>query len=364
MFLILSTMTALLECGPIFLGIGLGYSPGQTLSFCLAYQAGNLFPVPFYIRVGTLRKSALLSTLLLCFAPFMNASSFLQWGLYFTGILLLSCTTQSIRAEMKTQVSTTRKRLARIAGFLLAPLLAYAPFHLLLLCCLVVLFSLEQCGSYAKTVSTPTPPGKVTLITYAGMAQKSHSLYAVMLWHQLHYFIYAYGVLLYAYQITGNAFLTMLFFACTWLTYLSTEPLAKLLRQTFPKSVAAVSDTSGYITAIRAGHTFLLVILLLLPNLSNELFFFLWILTGFGGGTVFAITALCRYSTTYTREQLVLTENLGHFIGTGFAVIWASVFPQYLPRLSYPAAFCVLTVIVLTFTEKNITTNQKTRRHL
>ncbi|MCM1561676.1 MAG: hypothetical protein NC123_19405 [Butyrivibrio sp.] len=338
MFLILSTMTALLECGSIFLGIGLGYSPGRAFSLCLAYQAGNLFPIPFRLRIDALRKVTLLSALLLCVAPFLNIFSSLQWGLYFTGILLLSCAAQSVRAEMKTRIGTVRKRFARIAGFLLAPLPAYIPFPLLLLCCLIVFFSLGRLTDCAKATDIPAP--------------KLHSVCTIMLWHQLHYFIYAYGVLLYAYRITGNPFLTMLFFACTWLTYLSAEPLAKLLQHTFPKSFGTFSGASFYTKMILAGHAVLLLILLLLPNVPYGLFLFLWILTGFGGGTVFAITGLYRHSSSYMKEQLVLTENLGHFMGTGFAVVWTLVFPKCLLQLSYPAAICVLMVLVTTFTAK------------
>lgn len=343
MFLILSTMTALLECGPLFLGIGLGYGPGQTLSFCLAYQAGNLFPIPFSLRASTLRRITVLSMLLLSLAPFMQAFPFPQWGFYSSGILLLSCATQSIRREMKTRSGTVKKRLSRIAGFLLAPLLAYAPFPLLWLCCLVVLFSLRGLSGY-NAASDNSPLSKNRRGT-----PKFYPLYTIMLWHQLHYFIYAYGLLLHAYQITGNAFFTMLFFAGTWLTYVSAEPLVKLLWRTYPKTFSATSGTSGYINAILTGHAFLLIILMGLPNVSGGLFYCLWILTGFGGGTVFAITALYGHSAAYTKERLVLTENLGHFIGTGLAVLWAHFLPKYLPQLSYPAAFCVFMVIVLAF---------------
>lgn len=383
MFLILSTMTALLECGSIFLGMGLGYCPGLTLSFCLAYQAGNLFPIPFCLRRGALRNMALVSLLSLCLAPFMGDLFVLQWLLYFTGILLLSCTIQSIRAGMRTQVSTVKKRLSRVAGFLLAPLPAYAPFPLLPLCCLVVLFSFRR----IPDSGTSAPP-RICRQKTESAAGGRRTVYTIMLWHQLHYFIYAYGMLLYAHSLTGNPFLTMLLFACTWLTYLSTEPLVKYLGRTLRKPCASPSDTpepvdlwqssgnagaspsdtpepvelwqssenagvspsvtSGPTAATLAGHTFLLLILLLLPNVPDWLFILLWILTGFGGGTVYAVTALCTHSPAYSKDRLVLTENLGHFAGTGLAVAWACLFPQRLPQLSYPAAFCVLAVIVLT----------------
>lgn len=339
MFLILSATTALLECGSIFLGKCLGYSPGRILTFCLAYQFGNLFPIPFCLSRKTLSKIAYLAFVMLCIAQFLNARPLLQWTLYLIGIMLLSCAMQSIRAEMKTQTSTAHKRAARILGFVLAPLMMYAPFLIFSACCLILSLSLKH------TMQEPTCTGNFRA---SFKAMRKNDGYKIMLWHQLHYFIYAYVMILIVYQIMDKPFLTMLLFACTWLTYLITEPLIKYVCSFYPKLTERAKSTSGNTVIILIGHTFLLLILLLLPNAPIAVFIPLWVLTGFGGGTVFAISALCSQSTTYKKEDLAFTENIGHFIGTAMSVLWISLFPQNIRFISCIAALCIVVVLILT----------------
>lgn len=344
MYLLLSTMTALLECGPIFLGICLGYGPGRILSFCLAYQFGNLFPVPFCLRRKTLFSTIYFSLAVLCLAEFSHKFPLLQWILYLLGIMLLSCTTQSIRAAMKNRTSTVKKRTARVIGFLLAPLMGYAPFFLLNVCCFIVLLAISH-------ISEKNIPANHFVLSCKTIRKDRR--YKIMLWHQLHYFIYAYAMIILVYQTTNRPFFTMLLFACTWLTYLSTEPLLSCLQHFHHASLDKLPSTHRITFTILGGHTFLLLILLLLPNTKSFFQIILWLLTGFGGGTVFAITSLCKRSAAYQKEQLEFTENIGHFTGTALALIWALLFPQSMSDLSYLSAFCVIMVIILTFKNRN-----------
>ena len=338
MFLILSAMTALLECGSIFLGKCLGYSPGGILTLCLAYQFGNLFPIPFCLRKKALLNGTYLAFVLLCIARFLDTRPPFQWTFYLIGIMTLSCAMQSVRSEMKAQTSTDRKRTARIVGFALAPVMMYAPCLILSVCCLIVLFSLKH------TIQASASDSRLSAFF---KAMVNNDCCKIMLWHQLHYFIYAYAMILVAYQIIGKPFLTMLLFACTWLTYLLTEPVIKYVCRCCPKLIYDAKSLSGNTTIIVIGHTFLLLILLLLPNVSGGVFIPLWILAGFGGGTVFAISALCRQSSTYRKEYLTFTENIGHFAGTAVAVLWISLFPQNIRHISYLSAICVFIVLLL-----------------
>ena len=338
MCLILSAMTALLECGSIFLGKCSGYSPGRILSLCLAYQVGNLFPIPFCLRRKTLINITYLAFAIFCIAQLVGMRSLFQQILYLAGIALLSCALQSVRAEMKTQTSTVRKRTARVIGFTLAPLMMYMPFLILSACCLTVLFSVKRI--------TQAPVLDCNLRTFFKATAKN-SCYRIMLWHQLHYFTYAYAMILIVYQITDNSFLTMLLFACTWLTYLLTEPIIKYACQYCPKLTYAVTSISDNTAIILIGHTFLLLILLILPNVPFAAFILLWIFAGFGGGTVFAISALCSQSSSYRKSDLTFTENMGHFIGTAMAVVWVSLFPQNIRHISYLSALCVVVVLLL-----------------
>ena len=339
MFLILSAMTALLECGSIFLGICLGYSPGRILSLCLAYQFGNLFPIPFCLRRKALLNTVYLAFAALCIAQFLDTRPLFQWIFYFLGIMMLSCTIQSVRSEMKVQISTVRKRTARIIGFTLAPFMMYAPFLILSVCCLIVLFSLKHTIQISASDSS---------LSHFFKAMAKNDCYKIMLWHQLHYFIYAYAMILIVYQMTNKPFLTMLLFACTWLTYLITEPFIKYICRSCPRLTYTIGSISGNIAIILIGHTFLMLILLLLPNVSLKVFIPLWILAGFGGGTVFAISALCSQTSTYKKENLTFTENIGHFVGTATSVTWISLFPQNVRHISYLSALCVLIVLLLT----------------
>ena len=337
MFLLLSAITAVLECGSIFLGIHLGYGPGGILSFCLAYQLGNLFPIPFRLDKKILTLLVWIAPTLLCLASLCNSLPLFQWAFYFLMIALLSCIVQSIRTIMKGKTGTVPKRLSRVVGFMLAPLMAYAPLPLCAACCLIVWIALKCTSDKNIPVRSLPPFTKRTL---------KSSYCHIMLWHQLHYFIYAYGMILFAYQITESSFQTMIYFACTWLTYLVTEPLLKRLNK------ACSASPYKPTTIIWGGHTFLLLILLLLPNVPPFCFILLWILTGFGGGTVFAITALCKKSPAYEDEHLELAENIGHFVGTGLAVLWVSIFPQNISCLCYLSALCVVMVIILTIKSK------------
>lgn len=332
MYLALSTITALLECGSIFLGIHLGYSSGQILLLCFAYQFGNLFSSGFNFDRRHMTAICGLSCLLLIPAFLIHGHLWVRHGLLFLGIALLSIALQHARCWVKGRVSTVSKRLARMAGFLLSPVMGCLPIPVLSLCCIAVFWSLQH-----------GKPGESSELNHAACfhEMRTNSVYHIMLWHQLHYFTYAYGVILVFFYATGHALLTMLFFSCTWLTYLMTEPLLHAL---FP-----THDNHSNRRYLLIGHVFLLVILLLLPIVrSMAHFVVLWILTGFGGGTVFAITALCKESSGFRKEVLDYTENIGHFSGSGLAAALALLFPDSLKMLPYLSAVCVITVLTLT----------------
>lgn len=337
MFLLLSTMTALLECGPVFLGIHLGYDPAYILFLCLSYQMGNLFPVPFYPGKAPIAVMAVSSPILLyCTLLFQN-TSWLQCFFYSAAVMTLSCTLQCIRSTQKGNVRTLHKRLARVLGFLCSPLMAYMPLFLLYACCIITIFSLKY---------LPAKPENARSCYDMYCSIKKESCYHIMLWHQLHYFIYSYPFLWVIYQKVQDPFLTALFFSATWLTYLTAEPL--ILRLFCPAQKTAGSGNPNYTAIVIGGHAFLLLILTCLPTARLPWCVFLWLLTGFGGGTVFAITGLCKQSGSYQKNVLELTENTGHFAGTLMALLWVIFMPQKIFCLPYFSAFCVLIVLCLT----------------
>lgn len=343
MFLILSTITALLECGSIFLQIGYDLQPWQILSLCLAYQIGNLFPQPFQCSKNMLIRLTSVSAGFIIAAYFLKDRLLFQWILYFAGILSLSIPLQSTRASLKTKSSTIKKRIFRIIGFLLSPIMHYFPTLLLLLCCLIVLFTV---------ISLQTNKEKTVKETVSYKYLYKNPYYFIMFCHQLHYFSYTYALIIFVHKLTCLPFPTMFFFACTWLTYLLTEPLVLALYK-----ACSISNTlpHRYLLTIIGGHSVLCIILLLLPNIKSvPLFLFLWIITGFGGGTVFAITESCKRLPTYKKELLDITENAGHLIGTALAVLVLTIFPESMQHLPYLSAFFAVVVILMT-TQKHIT---------
>lgn len=345
MFLIMSTMTALLECGPIFLGINLGYCPASIIFLCLSYQLGNLFPIPFYPGKKCLIIMALLSPFPLCLASLFCKAPWTQCLFYSIGIMMLSSAMQCVRSMQKGQFSTVLKRLSRVLGFLCSPLMAYVPLLILLMCCLAILFSTKRLPIQVSI----TFPHSLSL-----KKKQTNNYYHIMLWHQLHYFIYAYSMIWVCYQKTQNAFLTIVFFSLTWLTYLMAEKFILFLHRLPPLTGNVNSDKLNYTSIVTAGHIFLLLLLVLFPVVHLSWFILLWILTGFGGGTVFAITEICRQSDYYEKNALEFTENIGHFIGTLVAFLWVLFLPQKISCLPYLSAFCVLVVVLLTCKEKII----------
>lgn len=352
MFLLLSTLTALLECGPLFLKFCGDICIWQRLALCLAYQFGNLFPLPFCLNKKTLTIVNTISIVALCFACSIKNYPILQWLLYFVTITCIAIPLQSTRGLLKKKESTVRKRCARVVGFLLAPLMCYIPFVMGLFCCLATLFAIHY-------VTDSTENTVATVHSYNLLRENSY--YIIMLWHQLHYFIYAYAAVLYIYQKLHQPSLTMMLFACTWLTYLITEPLILRVYQHITKAKELTKQ--GYMQTIIIGHLLLTLLLILLPCTSSvNLFSLLWILTGFGGGTVFAITALCKRSHTYHKEHLNIVENIGHLTGTFIAVVFLCIFPQGIQYLPYLSALCAAVVLILTLKQqltKHIITNER-----
>lgn len=339
MFLLLSTMTALLECGPIFLGIHLGYCPAYIIFLCLSYQLGNLFPIPFYPGKKPIIIMALLSPILLCCTLLCDNTPWLQCFIYSTIIMPLSCTIQCIRATQKGNACTLHKRIARVLGFLCSPLMAYIPFLLLFTCCLITLYSLKH---------LPIKSEDTTLFYSECKNIQKDICYRIMLWHQLHYFIYSYSCIWIIYQKIQSSFLTALFFSTTWLTYLIAEPLILHFYRSHSTRKMTGSGNLNYSAIIIGGHTFLLFILLCLPTADLPWLVFLWLLTGFGGGTVFAITGICKQSNHYQKSTLEFSENIGHFAGTLIAFLWVLFLPQKISCLAYFSAFCVFIVLFLT----------------
>lgn len=333
MFLLLSALTSVLECAPLLAGAALGLPPWQLLALCLAYQLGNLFPTPFRLGRRALPGIAASALLLSPLPGLCGGVPLLWWGTSLLTVFCLSCTFQSVRACQKSATGTALKRLARVLGFLLTPLAARCIPAVFAVCSVLVLAALTP--AEPRTASTPDIP------PLCRMLPENPGL-PIMLWHQLHYFIYAHSMILTVRRMTGRPTLTMALFAFTWVTYLSVEPWIKRSRGGRGLTV------SEHVTLVLRGHAFLFILLLLLPIVRTPAAAAcLWALTGLGGGTVFAISALCRAAPGYQKDALDLTENLGHIGGTLIAVLYLLLFPGGLTYLPWLSALCAAAVFSL-----------------
>ena len=325
-FYLLSMITGVLECGWIVSGIVQGLPLWQILCYPLCYHLGNLFPKPF-----SLPKRALLvfcsvsaiAAVILVAAPLPEEVRFILTCLC---LFLLSAVIQSVRDSMKSDGNRLLKRVCRVAGFALSPLAVAVPETILFAAAALAFLGLT---GYAGRKLRFTLPG----------SQGGYSL--VMLFHQLHYFFYAHITLAAAglalgkqepvIKALGYAFARnpalfgavagALFFCGTWMTYMSVEPITSRL-------------TKKIMPVFFAGHSAVFVLLLAMSLVTDTtLFVVLWLLTGFGGGTVYTITAKAKQSGRYDKASMTVSENLGHTLGLLAAVIVSAVFGASSPDI-------------------------------
>ena len=337
-FYVLSLFTGILECGWIAYGAVHAFPLWQILCFPLAYHIGNLFPVPFslsskyFIKIlgacyvigvftcQTVGRYESINTVLTCIC-----------------LLLLSVVIQSIRSKLKNDGNRLLKRVFRVGGFALAPLAAVSPS--IILCLVSVLVTIIV---YFMIKNGKDDGNRIVRMK----GQKGFSL--VMIFHQLHYFFYAYITLaavslVFAdgYSWKGTLF-AALFFCGTWITYMSVEPIVSRL-------------TSKILPVFYIGHIGISILLLIMSTVGNStLFTVLWLITGFGGGVVYTITAKAKADGCYDKSSMTISENIGHTLGLLAAVVIAALFADSSPHimLVFGSVSAILAVITMLFTGK------------
>jgi hypothetical protein len=131
-----------------------------------------------------------------------------------------------------------------------------------------------------------------------------------------------------------HGFLTALFFVLSWLTYTSAQYIFK---------------EKKYYTYLIAGHIFLIFVISgIALTSSGALKIVLWILTGFGGGTVFCIKEILKKKREYDNHALESSENYGHVLGI-FCSIILFVLLDNLNAPIYFAVFCAASTALLAF---------------
>lgn len=282
-FLFLSLISGAVELGGILYAIEQQFTIFQIVSIGLAYQLGNLIPNPIRLNRALTILSAVAAACIFFYA--LNTTN--SFGLIFAGYIFMAMAIQSLRSIQKENVSTTVKRTFRILGFLLAPFAGVAfSTGVAIILALIGLFV------------------KWTFESFRIMRPRVRFLSWVMIIHQIHYFSYAYFVIILLWQATpwASSFWVGIFFVLGWITYTGISHFLK---------------KEHYFKYFILGHSFLTIVLLLMAwQIDNGLLvIILWIATGFGGGTVFCIGKINSKTQALSKQDIVFSENIGHVVG-------------------------------------------------
>jgi hypothetical protein len=168
-----------------------------------------------------------------------------------------------------------------------------------------------------------------------------------MVVHQMHYFSYAYIVLYIASscdRIFG--FLTAGIFVFGWVTYTSVQYILK---------------NKKYFIYLIGGHIFLVIILATMVIIKSDIMkVALWVLTGFGGGTVFCIKEILKKYPGYNNYDLETSENYGHIVGVVFSIVTFMIFKNINAPIISSAIFAGATVLLAS----NLWVNDNKEEHL
>lgn len=321
LFYLLSLLTGVLECGWIFSGIIQKLPLREVLCFPLAYHIGNLFPKPFSLGKPALLIMSGISAIL---SLILISGNLTEYNSLLTCICLscLSAEMQSVRSGLKSDGNRLFKRICRVGGFFLAPLAGYAPELLLFLISLVMIW--------------------VIFRNYQGRAEFSRmqnqgGFSAVMLFHQLHYFFYAHITLVAMAQKIG-IFPAALLFCGTWVTYMSVEPVIS-------------GRTKKILPIFFAGHLGISVLLSSMSFIQEmPVFLILWLITGFGGGVVYTISAQAKKVRKFDKNSMTIAENFGHTFGLLTAVGISALYqnaPEIMLRFGAFSAFLAVLGMLL-----------------
>jgi hypothetical protein len=312
-FLCLSFISGMVELGSVTFLWNKNVTLLEVIGIGLSYQIGNLVPIP--IKPNWL-TSLLLACCSLTFFVYINSTTF-NYYVFFLAISLFAGCLQLARSISKEKVNISIKRLARVLGFLCAP---FITTHGFIACCLIVLIILFN--SRRKI-------GKSELYF-----PKISFLHTIMITHQIHYFCYSYSILFWIMTLLSNQMLAGVIFSLGWFSYIS---------------VTFFLRGSSYIKYCVAGHLLLTSILILLAFAQKPLLIItLWILTGFGGGTVFCISKLLEKNTiTSMPKSITFSENIGHVFGVFISLVLIYLSKSIFVTILVAATFSFLTVLLL-----------------
>lgn len=307
MFMLAAAGSAsLLEIAPMLNALSTGRSLLVVLLLGLAYQVGN----------GLARKlggSPKVVGAVAAFGPTTLLIAGQALTAQLVAIAAMSASLHACRralggAEASPKIPVATKRSWRVAGFVVAACLPPEIAVFLVIAVLALGLSLLASAPFTASVKkihrtdSTRPTGRLL----------TERLWVLMVIHQTHYFVYAYAILYLAFNVSaGSALAAAMAFALGWITYLSAERLW----QRFPET-----------TVFIAGHTFLAAALLGLGLTGENSWFsvLLWVLTGFGGGSVYCLVSISAKSGL-SNDRVENAEDVGHVGGVALAIALVTI---------------------------------------
>lgn len=315
-FLLLSLLSGVIELGTVFLGIKQGASVSEIILLPFWYQMGNLL-MNYFPR----NKTFYCIMFITVFSGTISNSFSWSYIVFASQLVITSYCIQAAREKNKKNCPTWLKRAFRIGGFAISPILVlYNGQPVLIASTLFSVILLLKGTAIVQTTSNK---------------KKCFGISLVMVFHQIHYFVYTYIMPIYLYQKTGSFIIVAISFAVTWIVYLS------------PQTIVEKYDIMKYKTLFFVGHSFLAICLGFMTWMANAGFtkgvLVCWLLTGFGGGTVFCIKHL---SSKYEQINMDLSENIGHVMGPALAVLLCFYAPDIETTVLAFAA-CISVIVTL-----------------
>lgn len=318
-FLILSFLSGVIELGAIYLGIVEKLPVFLIISLPLFYQTGNLM-------ISMLPKKTSLCAIIAGIVCLLSVIYYIYPNL---GVLAIQLTFSSyciqfVRACHKSSCPVWLKRSFRIAGFALSPIMIWHQGQIMFL--FSSLFCIFLISRDATMRGAKVFQEKKTQI--AGISM-------VMIFHQLHYFVYSYIMPILVYEISESIIMSSLVYSITWIVYL------------LPQTIAEKLNVTNYKKMFFLCHLFLAVCM---ASIAISAYFYdttmvvlFWLLTGLGGGSVFCIKYLCE---NYESINMDFSENVGHFVGPLIAVFLCHIATEYI-FVILPAISCLFVISAL-----------------
>jgi hypothetical protein len=320
----LSFASGFLELGSVMFAVRLGLPIPAVIAFGLTYQLGALFQNPLELTGYQYRGMVVAATAAAC-------ASYWDVRLLWISLLLLSAGLQGLREEAVrgAPVGTLQKRIARVGGFAVAGWLNPALVIFSSASILLIAGALRRWSDQTENGAKPCHRPSLSLLA------------GVMVIHQSHYFVYAYGLPVLFLDVHNlNPVSAALAFALGWISY-SIAP-----------SVLARVPT---LTVVVAGHLGVSAMLIFAASHLHSLPMILtaWFASGFGGGTVFGIRRLAvEWRSGDSKADLDTWENVGHVLGVLLAIGLTLAMPEL--RFLFLAAAGLATSVAAILAAKGI----------